>query len=641
MLFTFAGGSGHLEPLVPIARAAATAGHTVAFAGRPRMVPEVEKLGFPAFASGSDVGLTPKRLPLADVDVDRDMRAVGPGFGRRIARERAADLLRLCAPWRPDLLVCEEVDFGAMVAAERLALPHATVLVLAAGGFVRPELVAGPLDEVRAEHGLPADPELAAPWRHLALSPFPPSFRDPAFPLPHTAHAVRLAERDPARSAAVPAWIEELGTAPTVYLTLGTIYSLESGDLFQRVLAGLRDLPIQLVVTVGRDLDPEELGPQPDNVRIERFVPQAALLPSCHLVVSHGGSGSVMGALAHGLPMVLVPMGADQPLNAARCKTLGVAEVLDAGSVTSQGIREAVSRTLESPGHRRAAERLRDEIAALRGPEHAVTLLERLHKPRHGFTRVDEDVHPAAWVACLDKLHAEPFYREYKARIRALLEPQPTGLYLEVGAGVGTDAMALGARVLGVDRSSTMCREARARGLVTSVVADAEALPFPPGLVDGCWSDRTFQHLAHPQRALEELVRVMKAGATLVVADPDYGTQRMEFPDPALASKVLEFRASHALRHGTLAHEMGDHFAGVGLADVSVEERTLVVRDPRSVDNVMGLRSWARTAAARGRLTEIEADRWETAFDAVVAAGRFCWSVTFFLTSGRKPGAAR
>jgi UDP:flavonoid glycosyltransferase YjiC (YdhE family) len=378
MLFTFAGGSGHLEPLVPIARAAQAAGHAVAFAGRPWMIPRVEALGFPAFAAGSDVGLTPTRLPLAAVDVEGDMRAVGDGFARRIARERAADILTLCADWLPDLLVCDEVDFGAMVAAERLALPSATVLVSATGSFVQPRFVAGPLDEVRAEHDLPPDPKLAMPSRHLVLAPFPRSLRDPAFPLPATAHSMRSSARDIARTDPAPPWITRLGTAPTVYFTLGTIYNMESGDLFQRVIAGLRDLSVNLIVTVGRDIDPDEFGPQPANVQIERYVPQALLLPNCHLVVSHGGSGSVMGALTHGLPMVLIPMGADQPLNAARCVALGVALALDAISVTPHAVRTAASRILEEPAYRQNAARIRDEIAALPGPDHAVMLLERL-----------------------------------------------------------------------------------------------------------------------------------------------------------------------------------------------------------------------------------------------------------------------
>ena len=237
----------------------------------------------------------------------------------------------------------------------------------------------------------------------------------------------------------------------------------------------------------------------------------------------------------------------------------------------------------------------------------------------------------------LDKLQREPFYREYKERVRAILAPRPNGLYLEVGAGVGTDALALGADVIGVDRSWTMCREAHTRGLRRCVVADAEALPLPSGLVDGGWADRTFQHIADPQRALAELVRVMKPGATLVVVDPDYGTQAMEFPDAALARKVFHFRAHHGLRNGTLAHQMGRRFAEAGLDDVAAEEAVLSVRDPASVDNVMGLRSWARAALAQGRISEAQVLRWETLYDEIVAAGRFCWSVSFFITSGRKP----
>jgi UDP:flavonoid glycosyltransferase YjiC (YdhE family) len=384
MLFTFAGGSGHLDPLVPIARAAAAAGHTVAFAGRPWMIPKVEALGFPAFATGSDVGLTPKRLPLAEVDLEREIRDFGVGFGRRIARERATDMLALCDAWQPNLLVCEETDFGPMVVAERLGLPYATVLVIAAGSFVRPDTVAGPLNEVRAEHGLPPDPELAMLSRYLVLSPFPPSYRDPAFPLPATAHSIRLHTPALTEGFPTPAWIAHLNSVPTVYFTLGTIYNMESGDLFQRVLGGLRDLPINLIVTVGRDINPAEFGPQPANIHIERYIPQSVLLPHCDAVVSHGGSGSVIGALAHGLPMVLIPMGADQPLNAARCAEIGVAQVLDAVAARPETARAAVAAVLADSSYRQAAERLRDEIAALPAPAHAVMLLERLaaeHRP--------------------------------------------------------------------------------------------------------------------------------------------------------------------------------------------------------------------------------------------------------------------
>lgn len=377
LLFTFAGGNGHLEPLLPLACAAQAAGHNVAFAGRPWMVPHVQALGFPAFPAGTDSGLTPIRRPLAAVNVERDIRAVGVGFGRRIARERAMDLLPLCQVWRPDLVVREETDFGALVVAEYLGLPYATVLVIAEGSFIRPGAVVGPLDEVRAEYGLPPDPALAAPGRYLVLSPFPPSFRNPAAPLPGNAHAFNATPRN-LDSDAAPGWLAHPPAAPTVYLTLGTIYNVESGDLFQRALAGLRELPINLVVTIGRDMDPAELGPQPAHVHIERFVPQALLLPHCDLVVCHGGSGSVLGALAHGLPMVLLPLGADQPLNAARCQALGVGLALDVITATPHQIRDAAVAVLGNPDYRQAAERLRAEIATLATPATALVLLERL-----------------------------------------------------------------------------------------------------------------------------------------------------------------------------------------------------------------------------------------------------------------------
>jgi UDP:flavonoid glycosyltransferase YjiC (YdhE family) len=304
------------------------------------------------------------------------MWLVGEGFGRRIARERARDLLPLCGVWQPDVIVCEEVDFGAMIVAERLSIPYASVLVIAAGSFVRPEIVRAPLSSVRNQHGLPEDPELEMLRRHLVLSPFPSSFRDPAFPLPATARSVRLPPRD--AGDAPPPWLAELDDAPTVYFTLGTIYNLECGDLFQRVLSGLRDLPINLIVTVGRDIDPTELGPQPDNVHVERFVPQASLLPHCDLVVCHGGSGSVTNALADGLPMVVIPLGADQPLNGARCRDLGVARVLEALTLTPPEVGATVSDVLETPSYRLAAEPLRAEIEAMPGPEFGVGLLERL-----------------------------------------------------------------------------------------------------------------------------------------------------------------------------------------------------------------------------------------------------------------------
>ena len=383
ILFTFAGGNGHFEPLVPVARAAEQAGHIVAFAGQPVMIPAIEAAGFTAFATaGSTLSSVPQRLPLLKLDLEREDRDLRDGFARRLARQRATALLALYAEWQPDLLVCDEADFGAMIAAERLGLPYATVLVTAAGSFVRKEVVGEALNELRAEHGLLPDLNLTMLCRYLVLSPFPPSYRDPAFPLPATAHSIRpLTLADIQNSSAhsnLSAWMPPQNGAPTIYFTLGTVFNVESGDLFSRVLAGLHDLPINVIATVGREIDPAEFGQQPANVQIAQYIPQSVILPRCAAVVSHGGSGTVIGALAHGLPMVLLPMGADQPHNAARCTALGVGCALDAIEATPETIRAAVETILVDPSYRLVAERLRDEIRALPEPAYAVGLLERL-----------------------------------------------------------------------------------------------------------------------------------------------------------------------------------------------------------------------------------------------------------------------
>jgi UDP:flavonoid glycosyltransferase YjiC (YdhE family) len=376
ILFTFAGGSGHAEPLVPVAAAAQAAGHTVAFAGGAAATTSLRDRGFATFPDPdlSSAGFV-AIAPLLEVDMAHEYEVLRDFYAGRSARARAASVLALCERWSPDAIVSDEVDFGAMIAAEHSGLPHATVLVTAAGSFVRADLLSASLNEVRGEHGLAPERQLEMLGRHLVLSPFPPSFRDPAFPLPATAHSFRAGTGE---AGGAPDWLTTLPRVPTVYFTLGTVFNMESGDLFSRVLVGLRDLPINLIATVGRELQPGAFGRQPANVHIESYLAQHHVLPRCDLVVSHGGSGTMAATLAAGLPSVLIPMGADQPLNAARCSELGLGVVLDAIRSTPDSIRGAAETVLHEPGFRAAAERVHDEVALLPGPESTVALLERL-----------------------------------------------------------------------------------------------------------------------------------------------------------------------------------------------------------------------------------------------------------------------
>jgi len=207
--------------------------------------------------------------------------------------------------------------------------------------------------------------------RDLVLSPFPPSFRSPGFPLPATTFSFRSSEviRPVQGVRAEP---------PTVYFTLGTVFQDGPDSLFTRVLAGLREVSANVIVTVGERNDPAVLGPQPGHIRVERFIPQNEVLPYCDLVVSHGGSGSVIGALAHGLPSVLLPLGADQPHNAKRCAELGVGQGLDAVSVTPAEVAATVSTLLADQSYRHAAQRIQAEINDLPDVRRTVALLEHL-----------------------------------------------------------------------------------------------------------------------------------------------------------------------------------------------------------------------------------------------------------------------
>jgi MGT family glycosyltransferase len=214
--------------------------------------------------------------------------------------------------------------------------------------------------------------------RYLTLHPFPPSFLDPgSLPPTATTRFIHQLPFDRSGDEALPAWAESLPDRPLVYATLGTVFNSRI-DIFQAILAGLRDEPVNLVLTVGRDQDPAQFGSQPPNVLIERYIPQSEIFLRCDLVLTHGGSGTIMAALNCGMPLVVVPVSADQPENAKRCVELGLGQMVEPGNLSPDTIRDAVRAVLADPSYRANAERLRRELWSLPGLEQAVALLEEL-----------------------------------------------------------------------------------------------------------------------------------------------------------------------------------------------------------------------------------------------------------------------
>jgi len=383
ILFTTAQHSGHFHPLVPIARAAVAAGHEVAFACAASFIPTVERAGFRAFPAGFD-------------DRGRSLPELFPGYLKMMAAVRyrswqnifigvyattmVPDLLTIAREWHPDLIVRETHEYGGCVAAEVLGIPHASIRTVSQSSqYGLRHHVAEALARLRELNGLPPDPDTEMPFRYLHLAAEPPRFRLEDGPVGPTVHPVRPVNFE-SGDETLPPWVAELPDRPTIYATLGTVFGAHPTGraTFPAILEGLRDEPVNLILTVGRDNDPAQWGPQPPNVRIAQFIPQSALLPHCDLVVHHGGLSTVTGTLNAGLPMVVIPISADQPYNAACCAALGVGVVIEPGERSTEAIREAVRHVLADPTYRQKAERLRDEMAALPGPEYAVALLERL-----------------------------------------------------------------------------------------------------------------------------------------------------------------------------------------------------------------------------------------------------------------------
>jgi len=384
ILFTTLAEAGHFHPLVPIARAAIAAGHEIAFACSPSFVPTVEATDFRAFSAGFDPrNRTPSMLfPSARAfpEAERTYWIVPNIFAGTFAVAMLTDLLSLGREWPPDLIVRASGEFGGCVAAETFGIPHASVRTDATSStYSLRSCYGAPLAVLRERCGLPLDSDVVMPFRYLHLACEPPRFvRAGESPAP-TAHLLRPVNFESGEEK-LPPWVANLSARPTVYATLGTHFSRSPSGVptFRAILDALRGEPINLILTVGRDTDPTQFGPQPENVHIARFIPQSALLTYCDLVVQQGGFSTITGALNAGLPMVILPIGADQPYNATCCAALGVGRVVAPDERTPEAIRAAVRAVLADPTYRANAQRVRDEMTALPGPEHAVELLERL-----------------------------------------------------------------------------------------------------------------------------------------------------------------------------------------------------------------------------------------------------------------------
>jgi len=384
VLFASCPASGHVQPLLPLAAAFRDAGWSVAFGVGPEFVETIATDGYSVFPVDGTTGEWFAELerrtgapPGEGLAPDEILPWFVPRLFGAIGAERMVDdFVDAIRSWQPQLVVYEQTAFAAPLASAVCGVPS----VHHAFGPLYDRSIMEPTSDAVAplwrQWGL-EPPPLAGLYDHLCLTVCPPSLETPRVCPPDIAQPLRPVPMDTVGTAGLPDWIADLPDRPTVYATLGTVTNDPS--MFSTIVEALAGEPINVVLTVGNDNDPAAVRPVAENVRVERYVAQSLLLPHCDAVVCHVGSGTMFGTLINGLPMVALPRGADQFVNADRCVAAGAAVRLWGDDLHPAALRDAVHSVLEDDRYRTAARRLAGEIAEMPSPaEVASTLAARI-----------------------------------------------------------------------------------------------------------------------------------------------------------------------------------------------------------------------------------------------------------------------
>lgn len=346
-LFASTAGAGHVGPLLPFAAALAQRGDEVLFTGPPELEPAVEAAGHP-FAAGAappaEEAAGIWRRFAAAARSERSVLVNRELFGRLCTAAMLPALERVCDAWRPDLIVRDPCDYASAIAAERRGIPHAQVAISLARVEAGSLALAAPVLE----------PLLPGVVARIHATPYVTRFPAALDPSPF-ARTLRVREATAAEERAAPAPPERDGP-PLVYATLGSVAPALplAAAAYRAIVDAVAELPVRVLLTTGRQTDPATLGPLPANVRAERWIDQREVLPHATTVVCHGGSGTTFGALAAGVPLVLLPLFADQPANARLVADAG-AGIAVAPPHAAADVRAAIGAVLASPAHRAAA----------------------------------------------------------------------------------------------------------------------------------------------------------------------------------------------------------------------------------------------------------------------------------------------
>jgi hypothetical protein len=356
----------------------------VAVVGPPALREMVELAGHPFLAGGEppEAAIAPirERLPVA-APLEASVLGNRELFGRLATTAMLPAMERVFAEWRPDLVLRDPCEYASAVVAGGAGIATAQVAISLADLEAGSITTAGPaLDAHR--RGLTEELR-ASPY----LSRFPASLDPSPF-----ATTIRFRDDATVSPAPLPDWWNGWD-APLVYLSFGTVLGHMSiaGDVYATALEAVGAVDARVLLTVGRRFDPSELAAVPPNVHVERWVDQASVLTAADVVVCHGGSGTAFGALAAGVPLVVVPLFADQFENGRRIAASGAGLTIESAAPSSNDgsrnlitrddarrIATAIETVMITPGHRARAREIAAEMAAAH-PVNAV--LDELLRP--------------------------------------------------------------------------------------------------------------------------------------------------------------------------------------------------------------------------------------------------------------------
>ncbi|HVN40985.1 MAG TPA: glycosyltransferase [Myxococcota bacterium] len=371
--------SGHLHPLIPTARALVDAGCSIVVATSASQRAGLASAGFETIDLGPShdeaAAQLGKLLPtiLAMAPPDRRPRLFSFLFGEVYAAAIADELLERARSLRPDLILSGLESLAGPLVAARLELP----LAVTGFGLGLPhdvcEAAMRAVAPLWKRAGLDV-PARAGVFDGLYVDACPASLRPDDVPVAPRCQPVRPAQFD---------GVGELPPLPTrrplVYVSFGTNRVFATPKRLRTIAEAIAALGAGAVIT---GCDPGELGTVPDGVAAHGFVPQSLLLPHCDAAICHAGANTAFGALAKGVPLVMVPLGADHFTNTRAVVRRGAALALDE-EADSQSIAAALERVLRDREIRTAAREVAEEIAAMPSPAAAADgILSWLHSAR-------------------------------------------------------------------------------------------------------------------------------------------------------------------------------------------------------------------------------------------------------------------